>query len=261
MEIRYFRLLAIIIVAFGLIGCVDITNQEKQEIVDKSLLNVKERGKLIVGADSHFPPFRSMDGSGNLVGYDVDISKRIASELGVELEIKTIPWTELFDQVKKGNVDLAISAITITEERTKEMLFSVPYFYDGQVILVKKENEDIKRPEDLKDKRIGVQKGTTFEKTALEYSNDDLVIKYEEYGQLINDLKEEKLDALVIDLAGGLKFVELNPELKKVGNVFTQEYYGIATKKGNNALVNEVNRVIRELKRTGKLKEMSDKWI
>ncbi len=236
-------------------GCTSTTH----EASDPSLTNVVSKGVLVVGAIPDYPPMESIDETGNLVGYDIDLVREIAAEIDVTPEFRQIAWGDLFDAVKSGEVDMIISAITITPERSETMLFSVPYFDAGQVITVKKENTDINGPEDLMGKRVGVQSGTTCEEAALQYVDE--VVGYESYDPIIADLKEGNVDALVTDLIGSTGHVKNNPELKIVGEPFTQEYYGIATKLGNDALMERVNEILREMKRNGKLDELKTKWL
>lgn len=228
---------------------------------DPSLEEVQKSGKLVVGSISDYPPMEFIDESGNIVGYDIDVTKEIASELGVTPEYKQILWGDLFDAVKSGEVDIIISAITITPERSEEMLFSSPYFEAGQVITVQKDNQDIKTPEDLVGKKVGVQAGTTCEEAVLEYVDKSSVIGYESYDPIIADLKKGEVDALVTDLIGSIGFVSNHPELKIVGEPFTDEYYGIATKQGNDSLMQKINSILRQMKRKGKLSELEDKWM
>ncbi|MBD3202826.1 transporter substrate-binding domain-containing protein [Candidatus Woesearchaeota archaeon] len=239
----------------------EVQQKNDNQITDNSLINVKKRGKLIIGAIPDYPPMEYIDENGDHVGYDIDVVKEIASQLGVDSEIKQIMWGDLFNAVKSGEVDLIISSITITQERQQEMLFSVPYFDAGQTIVVQKNTKDISSPGDLKGKKIGVNAGTTCEKIALEYANNEDVIGYPGYDPIINDLKNNEIDAMVTDLIGASNYVKNNPDLKLVGEPFTQEFYGIATKLGNNALMEEIDRILRNMKRSGKLKEIKNKWL
>ncbi|MFH0875031.1 MAG: ABC transporter substrate-binding protein [archaeon] len=258
----YYYLVCLVAMALFIAGCAKTEQAKTQEqISDRSLLNVKERGKLIIGIDPDFPPMRLIDNSGNLVGYDVDVANEIAAQLKIPVDIKRIAWGELFDNVKSGNVDIVISAITITPKRTEEMLFSIPYFDAGQVIIVGKDNTGINTPEDLKGKKVGVLKGTTCEEAALQYTDSSLIAGYSSNQDIISDIKKNSLDAMVTDLIGASGYVKSDSSIKIVGEPFTQEYYGIATKLGNDALMDEINRVVRDMKRSGKLKEIKDKWL
>ena len=132
-----------------------------------SLSDIKEKGTLLVGVDIPYGVMEFYDASGKLAGIDMDIASEIASRIGVSMEVKTMPFSKLFDALKAGEVDVVISAVTITPERQKTMLFSVPYLNAGMSIAVRKDNQSIQSLEDLKDQKVGVLKGTVGEELIL----------------------------------------------------------------------------------------------
>ena len=237
-------------------GCIT-----QEEAKDPTILRIKQAGKIVVGTAATYEPMEYVNDKGEIVGLDIDIAKEIASDLGVDLEIRDMEFDKLIDAVSKGEVDMIIAAITITQERAEKVSFSIPYFNAGQVIVVREENHDIKGPEDLRGKRIGVEAGTTSEKEALKYTDSSLVKSYESYDPLLADLKAGNIDALIIDYPAAKSAVRRVDGFKIVGNPFTDEFYGIAVRKGEQALLNEINKVITRLKQTGKLKELEDKWL
>ena len=114
-------ILCLAIALIFLVGCEQMPVQE-QEAGDSSLADIKEKGKLVVGSDIPYGIMEFYDDSGKAVGIDMDLANEIASQIGVEMEVKTMPFNDLFDAVKSGEVDIIASAVTITEERQKEML-------------------------------------------------------------------------------------------------------------------------------------------
>lgn len=228
---------------------------------DTSLSDIKARGKLVVGADIPYGVMEFFDESGNPVGIDVDIAKEITSKIGVELELKTMPFDDLFGAVKNEEVDVVISAITITLERQEEMLFSIPYFDAGLVVVVGSDNKDINVPEGLKDKKVGVLKGTTGEDFALEYVGPSLVTSYITNEERKQALLNGETDAIIIDYIAAIDLIKEYSSLEIVGEPLNQEFYGIITKIGNNALMDEINKILRELKRTGRIDEIKTKWM
>lgn len=269
MEKKFIILLVIVIIIVALFAWWQSTQPEKEKKVEEkesSLLDVKERGTLIVGADIPYGVMEFFDESGKVVGVDADIVKEIASQLGVVLEYKDYDWEPLFDAIKSGEIDFAASALTITPEREKEMRFSVPYFNGGQTIIIKADNNKIKLPDDLSDKKIGVQIETTGHYAIKKYTTDDKILTYDTYESedpesgMLYDLKSGKSDAIVLDYIAAVTIVKDNPSLKIAGDPFTQEFYGFASKKGRDSLMNEVDRILRDMKRDGQLKEIQDKW-
>jgi polar amino acid transport system substrate-binding protein len=221
---------------------------------------IKKRGELIVGTDATYPPMESIDQEGNIVGMDIDIAKEAASDMGVKAKFINIAWEQLFDAVKNGEVDIAISAITITKERTETLGFSDPYFNAGQVIVSTEDKRGLfKGPEDLKDYRVGVQAGTTSEQEAQKYSSS--VKSYENYELAKDELLQGQIDAIVIDYPAAVGMVVQEPRLRMAGEIFTQEFYGIAGQKNQSDLFLQLNKTIRRLKREGGLSQIEQKWL
>ena len=225
---------------------------------DTSLSDIKDKGKLVVGVDIPYGVMEFYDKSGKATGIDIDIAKEIASRMGVKIELSTMPFSELFGALKSGTMDIVISAVTITQERQKSMLFSVPYLDAGVSVAVKKDNMEIGSVRDLKDKKVGVLKGTVAEKLVADSEdiNPSLVRLYEKNDRRIQDLLEEKIDAIVVHF-----LVKESPTLKLVGEPLSQSFYGIVARLNDNALMDEINQALRELKRTGKLKAIIKKYL
>ncbi|MBU0758364.1 MAG: ABC transporter substrate-binding protein [Nanoarchaeota archaeon] len=249
-----------------LLGCRQAETQDNEGLTDSSLLDIKEKGTLIVGTDAPYGKMEFFDESGEIVGIDIDVTKKIADEIGVQLVVRDYEWDALFDAVKSGEIDIAVSSITVTPERSEEMLFSVPYFNGGQVIIVREENKEIRIKEGLKDMKIGVQTDTTGQYEAEKFSGS--VTAYDSYeipeenprSGMIYDLTAGHLDAIILDYVAGIDVINLEPGLMIVGEPFTQEFYGIATKKDNLALISEINQVLGTMIWAGEIREISNKW-
>ncbi len=264
-KITIFVILLIILGA--VFGFFYFEKNNKGAAVDPFLDKIKQSGKLVVGVDFSYGVMEFFDENKNPVGIDIDIIKEIARRLGLEVDIKSYSWDELLAATKNGEIDLAISSITITAPRSKEMLFSAPYFNGGQVVIVKTDNSGISRLADLTNKKIGAQKDTTSYDEAIKLTAQDLIITYASWdnsdlsGGIISDLKEGKTEAVIVDYIQAISSVKDNPTLKIVGEPFTQEYYGLASKLDNTALIEEVNTILRDLKREGLLENIKNKWI
>jgi len=233
---------------------------------DPSWQIVKNRGKLIAGSDAPYGMMEFFDKDGKIVGLDVDLVNEIARRMGVAVEIRDIDWDNLFAAVKSGEVDIAISSIGINEERRKEMLFSAPYINAGQVLVIKKENADIKGPEDLKNKIVGSQKETTCIAEAAKYVKPENLKAYASFDDaadkgIFHDLKVGKLDAVVIGYEAAIGVLKNNHDLKLAGDPFTDDFSGIVTKLGNNSLMDEINKALRDMQGEGVLKSLEKKWL
>ena len=252
------KLLFTTIVCFFLIlsipGCI---NQE--ETLDPTIERIKDAGKLIVGTSTPYEPMEYKDENGNIVGFDIDIANEIANQLGVDIEVVNMTFDEdaFADALNNEEVDIIIAAITITNEREEKVAFSNPYLNAGQVIITNESDQEISIPEDLEDKKVGVQNGTTSEEEALKYTNETNVIKYNDYIEAVTNLEAGTIDAIIIDRPAGIGLTKDNSNIKIVGNPFTNELYGIAIKKGESALKTEINKVIA----SGIIDTFETKWF
>lgn len=228
---------------------------------------LQRKGKLTIGTDAPFGIMEFFDKDGKIIGVEADIADEIGKAIGIKTEMIDYDFDHLLKAVKNGDVDFALSSITITPEREKEMLFSIPYFNGGQSILTKKENNSIILPDDLKNKKIGVQKETTGATEAKKYTSEKNISVFDSYENqnheksgVIYELKTGKIDAMLLDYIASISLVKDNPEIKITGEPITQEYYGIATKLDNDLLMGKINSTLRDLQSSGKLQEIINKW-
>ncbi len=224
-----------------------------------SVPSIKEQ--LVIGTDATFPPMEMFDGSNNLVGYDIDLGNKIGEKLNTKVEFKNIPWDQLFTSLESGDVDMVISGVTINDERKQTYDFSEPYLNNGQVVIVQRINQDINSVNDLQGKKIAVQKGTTNEEQAYNYTDKQLVLAVDNFIQATELLVDGTANAVFSDLAGAKGIINDHPELKIVGEPFTSEYYGIMFAKGNQDLVSKVNDTLDNLRQEGVLVFLKQKWL
>ena len=226
-----------------------------------SLEKILERDRIKVATEGAYPPFNYYDESNQLIGYDIDIIKEIADRMDIELKLISVPWVDIFEELKNKEVDLIIAAITITPERAQEMLFTDSYFKTGQAIVIKQSNTDIQGPEDLADKKVGTQVGTTSTEEAIKYADNIKFITYNEGTSAISDLKKEIIDATVMDFEAANQIVKEDGELKIVGGLLSEEYYGIAMNRENIALMERINKILKEMEEDGTITKLEDKWF
>lgn len=241
----------------------------ESDFKDTSLADVQKRGKIIIASDIEFEPMEFYDKNGIPAGLDIDIANEIANKLGVTAEIKMVYWDALFPAIKSGEADLIISSITILPEREKEMLFTNPYFDSGQVLLIRKNDARILAPSDLKGKKVGVFPDTSGKREISKYVDPENLIDYQTFevpkdkpnSGILYDLRSGKIDVIITDYIGALGNVKNNPELKIAGEPFTQEYYGIVSRLGNETLIHKINEILEEMKANGKMREINKKWL
>lgn len=219
----------------------------------------KNSTKLTVATNAEFEPFEYMDNN-KIVGIDVDIVNAIAKDMGKTPDIQNMAFDSVIAAVPAGKVDLGVAGITRTTDREKSMDFSDPYYDAKNVIIVKATNNAVTDKASLKGKKIAVQKGTTGDDLATEITGDSNVARFDASADAINELKNGKADAVIIDNFPALKFVKQNSDLKIAGGSFSSEQYCIAVKKGNKDLLAQVNKEIKKLKDSGEMDKIIKKY-
>jgi polar amino acid transport system substrate-binding protein len=222
----------------------------------------KSAAKIRVATDATWPPFESVnEQTKKIEGFDIDLLSAIAAKEGLEIEFINVAFDPLLAGVAQGTYDAAISSITITEDRKKDMLFSDPYFSAGQIVTVGKSNTTVTSKDGLGGKKIGAQLGTTGEIEAKKISGAT-VKTYDDIGLAFQDLMNGQIDAVIADNPLALSYVGKNPDkLKNVGGIFTQENYGIAIAKGKTDLLAKINSGLKKVIADGKITELSKKWL
>jgi len=218
---------------------------------------------LVMGTSADFPPFEYVDEQGNIVGFDIDIAKYIANKYGYRLVIKDIAFEGLIPALLAGEIDMIVAAMTITAEREEVVDFSIPYYNASQGILIRADAPDIVKLEDLYNKTIGVQSGTTGEAWAMEnLANYSEIIAYPRVYDAIAALEAGYIDALILDEPVANYYGETVEDIKKASYVIeTGEQYGIAVREGDTELLNKINAALEELIRSGKYNELIGKWF
>lgn len=214
---------------------------------------------VIMGSNCQFPPFEFIADDGTPAGFDVEIGKLIAEKLGKEFRVEDMSFDGLLMALDTGSVDFVIAAMTITDERKEQVNFSEPYFEAQQLVIVRKGYEDIKTLEDIQDKMVAVQDGTTGFYMATDTLGlpAERVAAFKNSADAIMELKLGRVDCVIIDTAPAKVFVDMNDDLVILENMETPvENYGIAVKKGNEEVLTACNAVLAEIKESGKYDEL-----
>ncbi|MDY5483976.1 MAG: basic amino acid ABC transporter substrate-binding protein [Clostridium sp.] len=219
----------------------------------------ESKGTLVMATNAEFPPYEFHDG-GEIVGIDVEIAAAIAKELGMDFEVEDIAFDSIIPEVQSGKADFGAAGITVTEDRKQSVDFSDTYATATQVIIVKEDNTEIETPDDLVGKTIGVQLGTTGDIYASDIE-DATIEQYNKGFEAVQALSQNKIDAVIIDGEPAKVFVSENEGLKILDEAFTTEEYAICVKKGNTELLEDINTAIANLKESGELQEIVDKYI
>jgi polar amino acid transport system substrate-binding protein len=218
--------------------------------------------KLTVACDATWPPFEIInEQTKELDGFGPELIRAIAVKAGLDIELVNVGFDSVLAGVSQCQYDMAVSSITITDARKKTILFSDPYYLAGQIVTVRKDNDSITSKDDLAGKTIGGQIGTTgiIEANKIPGAR---VKTFDEVGFAFQDLINGQLDAVIADYPVAKGYVLKNKNaLKNVGQIFTDEYYGIAICKKNAYLVPKINAALKELKDEGFLDRLDQKWV
>ena len=217
-------------------------------------------GKLTMSTSAAFPPYESTDDNGNFVGIDIDVAAAIAEKLGLELQVDDMDFDAALLAAQNGKSDLVMAGVTVTEDRQLVMDFSDSYATGIQSIIVK-EDSDVATPDDLADKMIGTQRGTTGYIYCSDDFGDEHVTPYDDGLTAVQALVNGQVDAVVIDNAPAKEFVAANPGLKILDTAYAAEAYAIGVAKGNTAMLDAINGALEELKNDGTLQAIIDKYI
>lgn len=228
----------------------------------------KEEGakseKLIVGTEAGFAPYEYMKGN-EVVGIDMDIAKAIADEMGKELEIKNMDFDGALAAVQSGKVDFVAAGVSISPEREEAMDFSNEYVNSTEVIVINKENPAVTPAgeelagSDLDGKVVAVQQGNIADiwVSNKDNCNPKEVKRYTKFAQAAEDLKNGKIDCIVMDQYPAEELVVANDALTTLDGTLFEDKYAIAVKKGNKELLDEINKVIDKLVEEGKIEEFT----
>lgn len=215
---------------------------------------------ITVVTDATFAPFEYMDDNGNMTGMDIDIMNAVADKMGVKVDWKNIPFDSALSGLSECQYDAAIAAITITDERKQNMLFTDPYMTAGLIIVVNKSNTTVNSMDDLKGLTVAAQLGTTGEQAAQKIENVNYK-PYDSYELAFMDLANGQVDAVIADNPVAQGYISKNPDkLKSVGEVFDSESYGIGVCKTKTELQEKINTALNELIKDGTIDSIVVKY-
>lgn len=217
---------------------------------------------MVIGTCADYPPFEFYQ-NGTLTGLEIELIQKIMCVLGKKGVIKDLPFESLIGSLYSGRIDMAISALAETPERSEKMDFSIPYHESCTAMLVK-ENSSIKNIEDLANQTIGVQLGTTYEamvtKHWLSKISNLKVRSLAKVPDLLQDLKSGRLAAIIIGIGEGNNIAKEISSLKVLPIEGIKAQYAIAFLKGS-PLIEPVNHLIKKWRLDGTLLRLEEKWI
>ncbi|MHC4550661.1 MAG: transporter substrate-binding domain-containing protein [Planctomycetota bacterium] len=221
-----------------------------------TLDQVLERGVLIVGTEPEFPPFESIDQNGEYVGFDMDMVRELARDLGVRLRIEPMAFDSLPTALATGKIDLIASGMTATAERAKSRAFSEPYFHTGLCLLVNAKS-GIEKPADVNGKRVVVKLGTTGDINAPRLFKDIEITRLDTEGACALEVIQGRADAFLYDQLSILRHHRNNPETTRaLLEPLTKEPYAMACRLGDDKFVNRLNEFLATIRADGRYRRI-----
>lgn len=260
---KYFKLgmvvLAVLALMLTAVGC-----GGEKPAADSGAQAGDKQQKLVVSFEPTFAPFESTDEKGEFVGFDIDLIKAVAEAEGLEIELKSLGFDGLIPALQTGQVDIAISGMSIKPERMEKVDFSTPYYDAGLGIVVQQGNNDISKFEDLAGKKLAAQIGTTGSSKANEAAEElkATVKNFNTNDLVFMELMNGAADAVITDLPVAKDFINKKGAGKvKIVAEFDGESYGIAVAKGNTELLEKINSGLQKVKENGQYAEIYKKWF
>ena len=252
-------LAAVGVLVISMVGCGSGSSSDGSSSDKTSLEKIKESGKLVIGTSADYPPYEfhaMIDGEDQIKGLDIDIAQAVADDLGVELEIKDMDFDGLLVALQGNKVDMVFAGMTPTDERKENADFSDIYYTATHRFILRSGDEaSVHSFDDLKGKKIGVQKGSIQEGIAQDNFDAADIKSLAKVTDLVLDLKNNKVDAILIEEGVAKINCEKNEGIAMSDFVVTDEDGGsaIALKKGSSDLQEEVNKTISKLKESDKI--------
>lgn len=218
-----------------------------------------EAGKLIMSTNASFPPYEMIADDGSIEGIDVEVADAIAKKLGLELEVDDMDFDAALLAVQQNKSDIVMAGVTVTDDRKLVMNFTDSYATGVQVVIVK-EGSDVTL-DNLGEKMIGTQRGTTGYIFTSDDYGDDHVTAYDNGASAVQALMNGQVDCVVIDAAPAEAYVEANPGLTILDTEYVVENYAIGVNKDNTALLDAINGALAELTADGTIDTIIGKYI
>lgn len=247
-------IMVVLLLSISLVGCSgskDVSTKNKSK---SNLEKIKESGKIVLGTCADYPPYefhKQIDGKDEIVGFDIEVAKEIAKDLGVELEIKDMDFKGLLLALQTGNVDFIVAGMNPTPERKESVDFSKIYYASEHGLLIRAEDkEKYKSIDDLNGMKVGAQKGTIQEEIVQDKIKNPQAKALGKITDLTLELKNKKIDGVALAIPVAESYAEANSDLIVSPYIdFGKEGDGvaIAVKKGEKELVDAMNKTIDKM--------------
>jgi polar amino acid transport system substrate-binding protein len=251
------------LLAFSVPSTFAASNVQKEIAMGSTIEKVLRRGKLKVGMAT-FVPWAMQSKTGEWVGFEIDVAKRLAKDMGVEIEFIPTKWDGLIPSLLTGKFDLVIAGMMGTPQRALKINFTQPYDFTGtQICINKKYENEIKTPMDLNDPAYTVisRVGVTAAETAKKFLPKAQKRLFSDNGSMVQELLNGKATAIIQSLPEPAQLVAKNPEtLALIEGTLTREPISMGVRKGDPDTLAYLNNWIEVVRAEGFLKEKADYW-
>ena len=230
----------------------------------------QEEKSITIGFDNTFVPMGYEDEKGEYVGFDIDLATAVFQQYDIEVKWQPINWDLKETELKNGKIDLIWNGYSITDERQEKVGFSVPYMNNEQVLVTKK-SSNIESFANMKDKVLGAQSGssgydafTSKPEVLKDLVKDNDATQYETFTQALIDLKNDRIDGLLIDRVYANYYLQQERELDNyniIASEFDGEDFAVGARKTDKQLIENINKAFKELYQSGEFQKISDKWF
>ena len=266
MNRKQISLVLVFFLAFFLVGCTQKASDPKVDNWEK----YQEQGTITIGFDNTFVPMGFEEKNGQYVGFDIDLAQAVSEKLGFKVQFQPIDWDMKETELQNGTIDAIWNGYTATDERKEKVAFTIPYM-ENQQVLVSKKSQNIQSIKDMNNKVLGAQAGSSgyldFEAQPDLLKNqvkDQKANQYQSFNEALIDLKNDRIDALLIDRVYANYYLQSEGILNDY-NVFSagfeSESFAVGVRPADKTLLATLNQAFVELYKEGKFQEISQKWF
>ena len=250
--LRSLAVLTVTVLLLGLAACADTESD--------SLQRVKNAGEISFAMSGGYPPFNFYSQDNELVGFDVDVVREVATRLGLTLKPVTTEWSGIIEGLRSGVYDGILGSMAVTEDRLKVVDFSTPYYYSGAQLMVKN-GSPLTSPADIKGRIVGVVTGTTFADDAAKLGAGEVKL-YKDDTQTLTELSSGVVDGVITDRVVGVNAMNSGKfDIAPLGAPLRSEDIAVAFNKDDTTLLAEVDRILAAMHEDGTLARLSVKWL
>ena len=259
-------LVLVFFLAFFLVGCTQKASNPKVDNWGK----YQQQGTITIGFDNTFVPMGFEEKNGQYVGFDIDLAQAVSEKLGFKVQFQPIDWDMKETELQNGTIDAIWNGYSATDERREKVAFTIPYM-ENQQVLVSKKSQNIHSIQDMTDKILGAQAGSSgylnFEGQPELLKNrvkDQKANQYQSFNEALIDLKNDRIDALLIDRVYANYYLQSEGILSDY-NVFSagfeSEAFAVGVRPADKTLLAALNQAFISLYQEGKFQEISQKWF